>query len=133
MSPTRRDVLKTAGLAAGAATGAAGLTGCSSPETIAEGPATIKAAEVPVGGAVIVEDSRFVVAQPTAGQFKAFDRLCPHAGCDVTRVEKSEIVCTCHDARFSAADGSVLSGPAETGLSGAMATLDGEVVTLREA
>lgn len=133
MSPTRRDVLRSAGLVAGAASGIGALAGCSSPETIADGPASVRASEVPVGGARIIEDSRFVVAQPAAGQFKAFTRMCPHAGCDVSRVEKSEIVCACHDARFSAADGAVLSGPAEKGLTSAVATLDGDVVTVREA
>ncbi|GAB2481360.1 hypothetical protein GCM10027030_14240 [Luteococcus sediminum] len=128
MSPTRRDVLKTAGLAAGAASGAVGVAGCSSPEEKTAGPAEVPASEVPVGSAKIIEGSNFVVSQPTAGEFKAFTRMCPHAGCDVTRVEKSEIVCTCHNSRFSAADGSVLGGPAQGGLGRAVATVEGDTV-----
>ncbi|MEL4357283.1 MULTISPECIES: Rieske (2Fe-2S) protein [unclassified Luteococcus] len=130
MSPSRRDVLKTAGLAAGAATGAGALVGCSKPEEVKAGPTSVKAADVPVGGAKIIEDSNFVVSQPTAGQYKAFTRLCPHAGCKVSQVEKAEIVCTCHNSRFSAADGSRLSGPATAGLGKATATLAGDTVNV---
>lgn len=128
MSPTRRDVLKTAGLAAGAASGVAGLAGCSSPEHKTTGPAEVKASEVPVGSAKIIEGSNFVVSQPTAGEFKAFTRMCPHAGCDVEKVEKAELICPCHDSRFSAADGSVLSGPAQAGLGKAVATVEGDTI-----
>ena len=130
MSPYRRDVLKSVGLAAGAAAGAGSLTACSAPEEVKAGPATVKASEVPVGGAKILEDSNFVVSQPTAGQYKAFTRLCPHAGCNVSEVEKAEIICVCHNSRFSAADGSRLSGPATSGLGPATAKLDGDMVNV---
>ncbi|MEL4504095.1 Rieske (2Fe-2S) protein [Luteococcus sp. H138] len=133
MNPSRRDVLKTAGVAAGAATGACGLSACSSPEKVQQGPAEIKAAEVPVGGATIIENSAYVVSQPTAGQFRAFNRTCPHASCDVSKVEKAEIICTCHHARFAAADGAVLHGPATTGLTAAVATLEGDTVKVSQA
>ncbi|ROR55632.1 secreted protein [Luteococcus japonicus] len=133
MSPSRRDVLKTAGLAAGAAATTGAVTGCSSPEEIKAGPASIKAADVPVGSATVLQDSNYVVAQPEPGQYKAFSRMCPHAGCKVDKVEKAEIVCTCHDARFSAADGARLSGPAETGLTAAKATLAGDTITVADA
>ncbi|MEL4357282.1 MULTISPECIES: Rieske (2Fe-2S) protein [unclassified Luteococcus] len=132
MKPTRRDVLKTAGLAAGAATGATALTSCSSPEEVAAGPAEVKAADVPVGGATIIEGSRYVVSQPAAGQYKAFSRTCPHAACDVSKVEKAEIICTCHGARFSAADGARLSGPADRGLTAATATVKGDTITVSD-
>ncbi|MEL4504096.1 Rieske (2Fe-2S) protein [Luteococcus sp. H138] len=130
MTPSRRDVLKTAGLAAGAAAGAGALSGCSKPEEVKAGPTSVKAAEVPVGSAKIIEDSNFVVSQPTAGEYKAFTRLCPHAGCKVSQVEKAEIVCTCHNSRFSAADGSRLSGPAAAGLGKATAKLEGDTVNV---
>lgn len=130
MSPTRRDVLKTAGMAAGAAATTGAVTGCSKPEEVKTGPASIKAADVPVGGAAIIEESNFVVAQPKAGEYKAYTRLCPHAGCKVSKVEKAEIVCTCHNSRFSAADGARLSGPATAGLGPATAKLDGDTVNV---
>ncbi|WP_420175704.1 Rieske (2Fe-2S) protein [Luteococcus sp. OSA5] len=133
MSPSRRDVLKTAGLAAGAAAGAGALAGCSSPEQVQAGPAEIKTADVPVGSAKIIEDSNFVVSQPTAGEYKAFTRMCPHAGCNVSKVEKAEIICTCHDSRFSAADGSKLSGPATGGLGQAVAKVEGDTVKVSGA
>lgn len=133
MNQSRRDVLKTAGVAAGAATGIGALSACSSPEQVAPGPAEIKAADVPVGGAAIIENSKYVVTQPTAGQFKAFNRTCPHAACDVSQVEKAEIICACHHARFAAADGAVLRGPATSGLTPAVAKLEGDVVKVTQA
>ncbi|WP_420175703.1 Rieske (2Fe-2S) protein [Luteococcus sp. OSA5] len=133
MSPTRRDVIKTASLAVGAAAGAGALTGCSTPEEIEEGAAQIAASEVPVGSAKIIPESQYVVSQPTAGQFKAFQRLCPHAACNVSKVEKAEIICTCHHARFSAEDGTVLSGPAESGLKPAKASVQGDTVKVTDA
>lgn len=131
MSPSRREVLKTAGLAAGAAAGAGALTGCSKPEEVKTGPASVKAAEVPVGSAKIIDDSNFVVTQPKAGEYKAFTRLCPHAGCKVSQVEKAEIVCTCHNSRFSVADGTAVSGPAAgAALGKATAKLEGDTVNV---
>ncbi|MGO4956396.1 Rieske (2Fe-2S) protein [Luteococcus sp. Sow4_B9] len=130
MSPTRREVIKSAGLAAGAMTAVGCLSGCSSPEVIEEGPAEVDVASIPVGSALVVEGTGFVVSQPTAGEYKAFRRTCPHAACDVSKVEKAEIICTCHNARFAAADGARLSGPAETGLTEVTTTLDGTTLTI---
>src|ERR1044072_1760810 len=70
-------------------------------------------ADVPVGSGVIVDD--IVVTQPTAGVFKGFSSVCPHAGCNVSSVENGNIVCPCHGRRFDLA-GAVVKGPAPTPL-----------------
>ncbi len=72
-------------------------------------------ADVPVGGGVILADPALVITQPTAGDFKAFSSICTHQGCAVAEVTANEIVCPCHGSKFSATDGSVLTGPRDTG------------------
>lgn len=51
------------------------------------------------------------------GQLHAFSARCPHLGCVVrwNRAERSWD-CPCHGSRFEAANGTVLNGPAATGL-----------------
>ncbi|GAA1388273.1 Rieske (2Fe-2S) protein [Luteococcus peritonei] len=130
MTPaTRRDLLRTGGLAA-AGVGATALVGCSAPEKKTTGPAEVAAADVPVGSGKILEGTNYVVTQPTKGSFCAFVRACPHAGCDVSKVVESEIICTCHDSRFSISDGSRLSGPATAGLGKATAKASGDKVSI---
>jgi Rieske Fe-S protein len=67
------------------------------------------AADVPVGGGVIVGDT--VVTQPTAGTFVGLSSTCTHAGCKVATVAEGTINCPCHGSRFDL-DGSVRNGPA---------------------
>ena len=78
--------------------------------------AVAQAADVPVGGGIVLAEQAVVVTQPAEGEFKAFDAICPHQGCLVSEVVDNEIICPCHGSRFSATDGSVLQGPAEQGL-----------------
>lgn len=70
------------------------------------------ASSVPVGGGTILADHQIVLAQPTAGAFKAFTAVCTHQGCTVASIEKGLIVCPCHGSRFHLSDGSVANGPA---------------------
>ena len=85
MSPTRREILRTAGgVAALATTGA--VTGCSTYQNsndVHTGPAPIKAVDVPVGGGTVIDGTNFVVTQPTKGTYKGFVRVCTPAGCQV--------------------------------------------------
>lgn len=119
----RRDLLRAAGLAALAVGTGAGLSACGTTptkSTVGGGSSvTVAKADVPVGSAFIPATGRFVVAQPTAGEFKAFVKACPHAGCDVSKVAGAEIICECHGSTFSAQDGSLIQGPATRGLSAA--------------
>jgi Rieske Fe-S protein len=78
--------------------------------------------EVPVGGGVIKD--RLVITQPTEGEFRAFDKMCTHQGCPVTKVTKT-IDCACHKSSFSIEDGSPRSGPAKTPLAETKVKLDG--------
>ena len=130
MTPDRRTLLSQAGLAA-LAVGTGALAGCSAPTRTSPGapPAgntlSIPASRIPVGGGVILDEANFVVTQPTEGEFKAFNKMCTHQGCPVSAIEGAEIVCHCHGARFSIADGSVLNGPATKPLKAAKAVVQG--------
>jgi Rieske Fe-S protein len=68
--------------------------------------------DIPVGGGKIDQDRRLVLTQPAPGDFKAFSAVCTHQGCLVSTVQNGIIRCACHGSEFSAADGSVRSGPA---------------------
>ena len=124
MTPSRRVVLKAVGIAA-----ALTATGCSQPEKVATGAVTVAASLVPVGSGYVIPDSNFVVTQPEAGTFVAFSRVCTHAGCLVSSVD-TNIVCNCHNSRFSIQDGSVVSGPATGSLTRATVTTKGEELTI---
>jgi Rieske Fe-S protein len=51
------------------------------------------------------------VLRKSATEILAFSNVCTHLGCRVNwQADKSEYICPCHDARFSA-DGKVVSGP----------------------
>ncbi len=123
----RRTVLiGTAALGSGlAVAGCASAAPTAAPTTGPLGPTT----DVPVGSAAIFADRGVVVTQATAGSFAAFSVLCPHQGCNVGSVEGAEIICPCHDSRFGL-DGTVLTGPAESGLEMRSVTVDGDQLTL---
>lgn len=76
------------------------------------GGALVAAADVPVGGGVVLDDQKIVVTQPAQGEFKAFTAVCTHQGCVVGSVQDNVIHCPCHGSAFSAEDGSVVNGPA---------------------
>ena len=86
--------------------------------------------DVAVGGGVIVPDPPIVVTQPNKGEFKAFTAICPHQGCLVGSVQDNTIQCPCHGSVFSAVDGSVISGPAQVGLTTAAIAVQGSNVVL---
>lgn len=124
-SITRRSALQGLGLSALAAGSLATLSGCGqdhkptpapsrTPQTVA--PTVVPKASVPVGEGTVLE-RKYVVTQPTAGEFKAFTKVCPHQGCLVSFVKEGSIVCACHSSLFSIADGKPTEGPAKSGLS----------------
>jgi Rieske Fe-S protein len=131
---SRRAVLAGAAAVGGVAAIGATLAACGSdPEPAAEGPtapATVNAADVPVGGGTVVTGAQVVVTQPTAGEFKAFSAVCTHQGCVVARVQDGAIECPCHGSRFSATDGSVLTGPATRTLPSKQVTVSGDSLTI---
>ena len=72
--------------------------------------------EVPVGGGKIFTSAKVVVTQPSAGDYKAFSAVCTHQQCIVDQVANGTIDCPCHGSKFSAKDGSVITGPATSPL-----------------
>jgi Rieske Fe-S protein len=110
------------GAAAGVASDAAGPSG--------EGAAIASVGDVPVGGGVVNDEVAIVVTQPSDGSIKAFTAVCPHQGCLVSEVVDNEIICPCHDSRFSAVDGAVLQGPATEGLAAASVVVQGDSIVL---
>jgi nitrite reductase/ring-hydroxylating ferredoxin subunit len=73
---------------------------------------SVAASEVPVGGGVILEDANYVITQPTAGEFKAFTKICTHMQCVLGSVAGGTINCPCHGSKFSIEDGSAVNPPA---------------------
>lgn len=78
---------------------------------------------VPVGGAATFTDpatgSPALVVQAQAGQFRAFNAVCPHQGCTVDYSRSQRLlICPCHGAEFDATNGAVQRGPARDPLPG---------------
>ncbi|MFW6090748.1 MAG: Rieske (2Fe-2S) protein [Actinomycetota bacterium] len=72
----------------------------------------VAAADVPVGGGVILADQEIVITQPSEGEFRAFSSQCTHQGCQVSDVSDGLIRCPCHGSRYFVEDGTVENGPA---------------------
>lgn len=102
--------------------------GASETPTEETGGPLVAAADVPVGGGVILEDQKIVVTQPTEGEFLGFSAVCTHQGCVVTKVEDGTIQCPCHGSQFSVEDGSVVGGPAPSPLPGVEVAVEGDDV-----
>ena len=80
-------------------------------------PGTLAAAtDIPVGGGKIFAAADVVITQPTAGKFVAFSATCTHQGCSVSTITGDTVNCPCHGSSFALADGSVVNGPATSGL-----------------
>jgi Rieske Fe-S protein len=86
------------------------------------------AADVPVGGALFVEELELVVTQPEAGRFTGLSAVCTHTGCIVNRAEGATLVCPCHGSRYGL-DGAVQAGPAPRALDPRpVGVVDGQIV-----
>ena len=95
-------------------------------EPAAEALATT--ADVPVGSAFINDGAGVVVTQPAAGTFLGFSATCTHQGCAVTEIDGDLITCTCHGSQYSAADGSVVTGPATEPLAPVAVVVEGDQI-----
>jgi thiosulfate dehydrogenase [quinone] large subunit len=130
-------IAAAAGRAAGGTSSAQGTSGppgggsgpaTTSPSgvtpTTASGPSGTSVgsvAGVPVGGSATFTDPSTgdpaLIVRSTAGEFVAFDAVCPHAGCTVAYQSASDIIaCPCHGSEFNPRTGAVVRGPATTGL-----------------
>jgi Rieske Fe-S protein len=102
----------------------AGGTGSTSDNDSSGGSALALVADVPKGGGVIKGD--YVITQPAEGTFKAFSKVCTHAGCDVSKIDAGVISCPCHGSTFSIEDGTPTGGPAKKALPETKVKVDGD-------
>ncbi len=75
--------------------------------------------DLPVGQAKVlpVNDKPVIVVNTAQGGVKAFSAICTHLGCVVEWNSSKQIIsCPCHDGRFNATTGAVISGPPPTPL-----------------
>lgn len=70
-------------------------------------------ADIPAGsGKVVALGSKPVIVVNSEAGMKAYSATCTHLGCIVHYDETAkQIICPCHDGRFSPATGAVTSGP----------------------
>ncbi|HYI59006.1 MAG TPA: Rieske (2Fe-2S) protein [Microlunatus sp.] len=99
----------------------------ASSEAAAPEGTEVAISEVAVGGGVVVDD-KYVVTQPTEGEFKAFSAICTHQGCPVGSVEDGQIICPCHMSHFDITSGDPVSGPAQEPLPAVKLTKSGDNV-----
>jgi nitrite reductase/ring-hydroxylating ferredoxin subunit len=133
----RRTVLRAVGLVALGGGATAILAACgadtgAAPSSAPTADATkVATSDVPVGGGVIIGE-KYVVTQPTEGEFKVFSAICTHQGNPVGEVTDKQIICPFHQSHFSITDGSVISGPAQTALPAISFTTSGDNIVIAE-
>jgi len=81
------------------------------------------------GKVVAMGDKPAIVINTTQGGLKAYSAICTHLGCVVEWDQPRQfILCPCHDGRFNALNGSVISGPPPSPLSQLTVTVEGDTV-----
>ncbi|SDS10880.1 Rieske Fe-S protein [Friedmanniella luteola] len=129
-APAATSAAPSASAASSSAPSSAAPSASASSSAAAPAGASIATADVPVGSGVILKDAKYVVTQPTEGEFKAFSSICTHMGCPVAEVQGETIMCKCHGSQFSIKDGSVVKAPATKPLAEATATVSGDNVVV---
>ncbi len=88
------------------------------PASAADGSAAALStvAAIPENGGVVLTDQAVVLTRETGDTVHAFSAVCTHQGCLVSNVANGVITCPCHGSTFDAATGSVVGGPAPSGL-----------------
>lgn len=92
--------------------------------------------EFPVGqGKVVaVNDKPVMVVNTQQGGLKAYSAICTHLGCICEWDQPRQfILCPCHDGRFNALNGSVISGPPPTPLAELPLAVEDNAVYVTEA
>jgi Rieske Fe-S protein len=142
-----RAVSRRTVVAATAVAGIGAAGACGRPDTPSDGagPAAASTAaaptgpsaralaatvDIPVGGGTVFPDARVIVTQPSPGDFRGFGIVCTHDGCELNAVADGTINCPCHGSRYAITDGSVVRGPARTGLRKETVAVDGGRVVL---
>lgn len=110
----RREVVGLMGVAAGAVVAA--LAGASLRPAQKVGATIVKVADFPVGATMPFtanDGTPAILFRSKAGVF-AYSAVCTHQGCTVAYDALSHAMnCACHGAKFAAASGAVLAGPAQ--------------------
>ncbi|MDR7354265.1 3-phenylpropionate/cinnamic acid dioxygenase ferredoxin subunit [Corynebacterium felinum] len=91
-------------------------------------PVELSIADVPVGSAVIVDG--VILAQPVAGEYKAYSTVCPHQNSQISQVDGDIVRCPTHNSEFSIVDGAVISGPARDPMKPLNVAVSGETATV---
>jgi Rieske Fe-S protein len=121
----------TAGTPAAEPAGRAAPTAAPAPAPLPRSPRPVAATtDIPVGGGRVYPELRVVVTQPSAGEFRGFGIVCTHDQCELNSVAGGTINCPCHGSRFALTDGSVVRGPALTGLRKEKLAVDGGRILL---
>lgn len=92
-------------------------------------------ADIPPGkGKVVPMGSKPVIVVNSAGGVTAFSAICTHLGCIVAYDEiDANIVCPCHDGRFNAVNGAVVSGPPPAPLQAVTVSVENDEIFLVES
>jgi Rieske Fe-S protein len=138
--PRRAVIAAAAGLGAAAACGPAATPSTDATASVAPPPLpptptreprpVAPADDIPVGGGRVYPDLRVVVTQPIPGEFRGFGIVCTHDSCELNAVKNGTINCPCHGSRYAITDGSVVRGPARTGLRTEKVAVQGDQVVL---
>ena len=85
-------------------------------------------AELQAAGGMVVpaEDQPVVLTYSERASVKAFSAICTHLGCVVQWESAGYIQCPCHDGRFNAQTGAVISGPPPAPLPPREVAIDGD-------
>jgi cytochrome b6-f complex iron-sulfur subunit len=82
------------------------------------------------GKVVAVGSKPVIITNPQGGGLQAFSAICTHLGCVVHWNEAGYIQSPCHDGRFNAKTGDVISGPPPRPLPRYELSIDGEDVVV---
>lgn len=91
-----------------------------------------KLTDLPAGtGKVVAMGSKPVIVTNSEAGITAFSAVCTHLGCIVDfDATARQIVCPCHDGRFNATTGVVVSGPPPRPLTPVATAIEGDEIYL---
>lgn len=76
------------------------------------------------GGSLVVPAANMLVIHPSAGDYRAFNNVCTHAGCGIWQFTGRRMVCSCHGSEFDL-EGMNVVGPAPDPLPRYALSVDG--------
>ena len=87
--------------------------------------------DIPPGQAKVlpVNEKPVIVVHTQDNQVRAFSAICTHLGCVCEWEERRQfILCPCHDGRFNALTGAVISGPPPSPLPAVEVVVEGQEI-----